>query len=102
MGNDKTKPAIAKTKAASPKPPASQPLPPAVPLTPPLFRKIDWFTFLVTALLVWIGYYTTLAPDLTLEDSGELAGGSFYPGVPLPPGNPVWSIFTHLWLALPF
>jgi hypothetical protein len=54
-----------------------------------MFRNIDWWTFAVTALLVFIGYYLTLAPDLTLEDSGELAVGSFYAGVPHPPGYPV-------------
>src|SRR5205814_7842107 len=36
----------------------------------------------------------TLSPDLTLEDSGELAVGSMYAGVPHPPGYPVWTIFT--------
>jgi hypothetical protein len=38
-----------------------------------MFRRIDWFTFGITTLLVMIGYWITLAPDLTLEDSGELA-----------------------------
>ena len=45
-------------------------------------------------------YYLTLAPDLTLEDSGELAVGSFYAGVPHPPGYPVWTIFTYLFTVL--
>src|SRR5438093_5932171 len=76
------------------------PSPPAKPITPPLFRKIDWLTFGVTALLVFIGYYLTLGPDLTLEDSGELATGSFYAGVPHPPGYPVWTIFTWLFTVL--
>ena len=67
---------------------------------PPLFRRLDWFTFLVAFAGVWIGYYLTLAPELTLEDSGELAAGSFYAGIPHPPGYPVWTLYTWLWTAL--
>ncbi|MEO5804626.1 MAG: DUF2723 domain-containing protein [Verrucomicrobiota bacterium] len=73
---------------------------PAIPKTPPLFRRIDWMSFAVTTLLVFIGYYLTLAPDLTLEDSGELAVGSFYAGVPHPPGYPVWTIYSWLFTVL--
>lgn len=69
---------------------------PAQPL-PPLFRPIDWLTFALTFLAAFIGYQLTLAPDVTLQDSGELAVGSFYAGVPHPPGYPVWTIYT--WLA---
>src|SRR5690348_7023052 len=75
--------------------PASPPPPPAK-----LFRRIDWLTFLITFASVWIGYYLTLAPELTLEDSGELATGSYYAGIPHPPGYPVWTIYTWLWTAL--
>ena len=68
-----------------------------------LFRKVDWLTFLITFLSVWIGYYFTLAPEVTLEDSGELAVGSFYAGIPHPPGYPVWTLYTWLWtVLLPF
>ncbi len=67
---------------------------------PPLFRRIDWMSFGLTTLLVFIGYFLTLAPDLTLEDSGELAVGSFYAGVPHPPGYPVWTIYSWLFTVL--
>ncbi len=67
---------------------------------PPLFRRIDWLTFLLTFGAVWIGYYLTLAPELTLEDSGELAVGSYYAGIPHPPGYPFWTIYTWLWTVL--
>jgi hypothetical protein len=75
---------------------------PAVPLGPvkPLFRRIDWITALLTAVLVFIGYWWTLAPDLTLEDSGELAVASMYAGVPHPPGYPVWTIYTWLFTKI--
>jgi len=88
-------PVVAPTPTPTPKPPA-----PVNP--PPLFRRIDWLTFLITTALVFIGYYLTLAPDLTLEDSGELATGSFYAGIPHPPGYPVWTVYTYFWTLLPF
>src|SRR5437588_5512656 len=89
------------TKASPPAKtgPPAKPVAP-VPRVPPLFRKTDWLTFLVTFAIVWIGYYLTLAPELTLEDSGELATGSFYAGIPHPPGYPVWTIYTWLWTVL--
>src|SRR5258708_1964712 len=65
-----------------------------------LFRKTDWFACLITFCCVWLGYYLTLAPELTLEDSGELATGSFYAGIPHPPGYPVWTLYTWLWAVL--
>ncbi len=79
---------------------AAKPAAPTVVNPPPLFRGTDWITFAVTTLLVFIGYYLTLAPELTLEDSGELATGSFYAGIPHPPGYPVWTIYTWLWTVL--
>ncbi len=70
------------------------------PAVPRLFRKIDWWACAITALVVFVGYCLTLAPDLTLEDSGELAVGSFYAGVPHPPGYPVWTVYTWLFTVL--
>src|SRR6267142_41322 len=98
MSNDKSKPPNAKPQPAAPAPPSK--IAPPIPATPPLFRKTDWLTFLITTAAVMIGYYLTMAPELTLEDSGELATGSFYAGVPHPPGYPVWTIYTWLWTVL--
>jgi tetratricopeptide (TPR) repeat protein len=64
------------------------------------FRGVDWRAFLITFGCVWLGYYLTLAPEVTLEDSGELATGSFYAGIPHPPGYPVWTVYTWLWTVL--
>ncbi len=102
MNNDKQKPPGAKGLPPGATPPArTAPPPPPEPGRPaPLFRKIDWLTFLITFAAVWFGYYYTLAPELTLEDSGELAVGSMYAGIPHPPGYPVWTIYTWLWTAL--
>src|SRR2546426_4048403 len=86
----------------APAPPKAPPPPAAPPLTvPPLFRGIDWVSFLVTTLLVFIGYWWTLSPDLTLQDCGELATGSYYAGVPHPPGYPVWTVYSWIftWLV---
>ncbi|MCC6231689.1 MAG: DUF2723 domain-containing protein, partial [Verrucomicrobiales bacterium] len=69
----------------------------------PLFRRPDWIAFLITTALTLIGYLWTLAPDVTLEDSGELAVASYYAGVPHPPGYPVWTLYTWLFtVILPF
>src|ERR1051326_300845 len=121
MSNDKgkTPPAKGQPAAGQSSGPASRGNPPGPikPSTPPptagktgliaphpapLFRKTDWLTFLITFGVVWVGYYLTLAPELTLEDSGEFATGSFYAGIPHPPGYPVWTIYTWLWTLLPF
>src|ERR1041385_633118 len=117
MSNDKAKPGPAKGQAQTTAKPGSNPNPtpapasasgggqktPVVVSTPapaPLFRRTDWLTFLITWAVVFIGYWLTLAPELTLEDSGELATGSFYAGIPHPPGYPVWTIYTWLWTVL--
>src|SRR5947208_2471411 len=93
MSKEKLKPA---KEQGRPAPSQAVPIPPAKPVTPPLLRKIDWLTFGITTLVVFIGYLMTLAPDLTLEDCGELAVGSFYAGVPHPPGYPIWTIYSWL------
>ena len=74
---------------------------PAPVITPPapvapLFRRIDWLTLLITAGIIWVIYFLTIAPELTLEDSGELVTGSMYAGIPHPPDYPVWTIYSWL------
>src|SRR6478735_8662586 len=111
MSNNSAKPAASKNPqpaAAKPAdskgaPPAKGPIaPPAPPAhVPPLFRGIDWWSFSITTLLVFIGYWSALTPDLTLEDCGELATGSFYAGVPHRPGYPVWTIYSWFFTLLP-
>jgi len=108
MENQKlTKPKDPAAKPVSPaKPGADKPVP-AAPVAastpvkvPPLFRKIDWLTMLIAFGVVWIVYFLTLAPEVTLEDSGELCTGAFYAGIPHPPGYPFWSIYSWLWTTL--
>ncbi len=91
-------------QAASNPTPAPKPeMPPALPKAPPLFRRVDWLAFAITSILVFCGYMYTIAPDLTLQDSGELAVASLYAGVPHPPGYPVWTIYTWFFtVIIPF
>jgi tetratricopeptide (TPR) repeat protein len=67
---------------------------------PPMFRRMDWLALLITFAAVWAAYLFTLAPNLTLEDSGELCTGSFYAGIPHPPGYPFWAIWSYLWTVI--
>jgi tetratricopeptide (TPR) repeat protein len=89
----------AKGQAVKPSPAAKTP-PPASIRVPPLFRKIDWLALVITFAVLWIVYFLTLAPEQTLEDSGELCTGSFYAGIPHPPGYPFWAIYSWLWTKL--
>ena len=86
---------------------------PAVPATPaaptapvkvaPMFRPVDWLTLALTFGIIWIVYLFTLAPEQTLEDSGELCTGAYYAGIPHPPGYPFWSVYAWFWTEiLPF
>ena len=92
---------MAKRKTAQPvnKSTLEQPKPSSPQIAPP-FRKRDWLAFILTFLAVWSVYFATLAPEVTLEDSGELVTGSMYAGIPHPPGYPVWTIYSWLWTAL--
>ena len=92
-----------KNKAQNPKtPPPKAPVAKPVPIiVPPLFRKIDWLVLIVTFGAVWATYLLTLAPELTLEDCGELCTASFYAGIPHPPGYPFWSLYSWLWTQVP-
>jgi hypothetical protein len=53
----------------------------------------------VAALLL---YARTLAPTVTLVDSGELIVAARYAGVPHPPGFPLWAMLAHMASLVPF
>ncbi|HJM95871.1 MAG TPA: DUF2723 domain-containing protein, partial [Candidatus Marinimicrobia bacterium] len=73
------------------------------PETDPFFCRTDWIAAFLTTLISLSVYLYTLAPDVTLEDSGELAVGSMYAGVPHPPGYPMWTIYSWVFTKiLPF
>lgn len=88
----KKAPAASSTAAAAPE---GQP-----PSKSRFFQKFDWMVAGAAFFLVFLGYLYTLAPDVTLEDSGELSVASYYAGVPHPPGYPVWTIYTWLFTVL--
>ena len=69
MSNEKAKPQSSTTNPATNAPVTKTPSAPPQRVEA-LFRRTDWLTFLITFGIVWIGYYLTLAPELTLEDSG--------------------------------
>jgi tetratricopeptide (TPR) repeat protein len=63
---------------------------------------VDWSAFWTAFLLALLVYSITLAPTVTLEDSGELAVGSDHLGVPHPPGYPIWTIMTWVFTRVFF
>src|SRR5438105_9956590 len=89
------------TAVAKPNRPIAEKAPATpAPQVPPLFRKSDWFSCLFTFVVMWVIYFLTLAPEVTLEDAGELITGSVYAGIPHPPGYPVWTLYSWLWTVL--
>jgi len=59
-------------------------------------RRLDWSAFWTATAISFVVYFYTLAPTVTLEDSGELAVAGDYLGVPHPPGYPIWSLFAWI------
>ena len=88
------------TKSSPPKV-APRPVATPPPPVPPLFRPVDWLAFGISTLVVFIVFFLTLAPNVTLEDSGEMATASLYGGIPHAPGYPVWTLYTWLWTHIP-
>lgn len=70
------------------------------------FRKLDWSAFWTACILSFIVYVYTLAPTVSLEDSGELAVAGDCLGVPHPPGYPIWSmlawVVSRIFAFVPF
>ena len=68
----------------------------------PFFRRIDWMAFFICFIISFGVYFYTMAPTVTLEDSGELAVASDYLGVSHPPGYPIWTLLTWFsqWIFL--
>ena len=61
------------------------------------FKPEDWIAALVTTLVSGIAFFYYMAPEVTLQDSGELVTGAFTFGVPHPPGYPLWALMGYLW-----
>ena len=65
-----------------------------------LFQRVDWLALTFTSAVVALLYVFTLAPEVTLEDSGELVTAAYYGGVPHPPGYPIWTLYSWFWTNL--
>ena len=66
----------------------------------PYFHREDWCSFALAAVLVFIGYWFSLADNVGLGFSGIYSVGANYMGVPHPPGYPVWTIYGWLFTKL--
>src|SRR5258706_1172424 len=95
MKNRKTRPRPQITTENSVTAPPASATPPE-----PFFRWWDWLSMALAFSAMMVIYCCTLAPEVTLEDSGELVTGSYYAGIPHPPGYPVWAIYSWLWTKL--
>ncbi len=69
-------------------------------VTSPFFQRADWLSFGLTAVVVLVVYLLTLAPEVTLEYSGLLSTSAKYAGVAQPPGYPVWTFYSWLFVTL--
>jgi len=92
-------------EAPAPKPkPQPKPEPAGAALfkveSAPFFHRPDWIAFAAATLVTLAVYLFTLAPNVTLEDSGELATASMYAGVPHAPGYPFWTLYSWTFTKL--
>ena len=66
------------------------------PATSERFQRSDFIAAGIVFLVTLGVYIATLAPNVTLEDSGELITGATKFGVPHPPGYPLWTMAGFL------
>ena len=66
------------------------------------FNARDKLAFAIAAGVTFVGYLCTLAPSVTLEDSGEFLTAAHHLGVPHPPGYPFYvALLKALALIIP-
>ncbi len=66
----------------------------------PFYRPVDWRLFAATSVPIFVVYLLTLAPEVTLDQSGQYATASLWAAVPNPPGHPFWTVLTWLFVKL--
>jgi len=66
-------------------------------MTGRFFKWEDWIAALATFLFSGWVFFRNMAPEVTLQDSGELVTGAFTFGVPHPPGYPIWAFLGYVW-----
>lgn len=70
----------------------------SIPLAHGRFLGVrDAVAFLLAGAVSFVVYVCTLAPCVTLGNSGELLAASHVLGVPLPPGHPAWTVLAAFW-----
>ena len=68
------------------------------------FKIEDWIASALSFLFSTFIFIRNMAPEVTLQDSGELVTGAFTFGVPHPPGYPLWAFLGYIWshFIIPF
>ena len=68
------------------------------------FKREDWWAAAATFTIATLAFLHHMAPEVTLQDSGELVTGAFNFGVPHPPGYPLWALLGYIWshVVVPF
>ncbi len=66
----------------------------------PSWTRADLWCALACACTAWAVYGYTLAPSVTMEDSGEFITAAAHLGVPHPPGYPLWTMLAWLCVKL--
>ena len=61
------------------------------------FKREDWWAAAATFVFSTLVFLKHMAPEVTLQDSGELVTGAFNFGVPHPPGYPLWALLGFIW-----
>ena len=61
------------------------------------FKREDWWAAAATFVFSSLVFFHHMAPEVTLQDSGELVTGAFNFGVPHPPGYPLWALLGFIW-----
>ena len=69
-------------------------------ITHPGKSPLDVWRSAIAAAFATLIYLLSLAPTVTAEDSGELAGAAATWGVPHPPGFPLWVLLVRAAIAL--
>ncbi len=66
----------------------------------PFYGRPSWIVFGIATIIALAVYAYSLAPSVTLADSGELNTAAAHLGVPHPPGYPLWTMIAFLFTRM--